>query len=154
MPSARHSLREKNNMKISTKGRYGVQIMLDIAKNSSGPVKIADICARQNLTVKYAEQLTSTLTKGGLLRSVRGAMGGYELVKLPSQYSMGEILRILEGDFVPVECISNPKFCDKKSGCGILRFWQGLYDSVKGYLDGVTLQDLIDEGSSADFYEI
>lgn len=140
-------------MKISTKGRYGVQIMLEIARSGS-VVRIADIASRQNLTVKYTEQITSILTRANLLKSVRGATGGYSLVKPARDYTMAEILRVLEGDFMPVECIGNPSLCNKTENCGMLRFWQGLYDSVNKYLSGVTLQDLVDSGSSADFYEI
>lgn len=139
-------------MKISTKGRYGVQIMTDIAAHCSKPVKISEICARQGITVKYAEQLTAILIKGNLLRSVRGASGGYELTKPAAEYTMDEIINVLEGDFLPVGCLTSP--CAKKENCGMFRFWQGLYDSYNSYLKSKTLQDLIEEGSSADFYSI
>lgn len=143
-------------MKISTKGRYGIRIMLDVAKHSAGgPVKIADVSARQEISLKYVEQIMGMLSRGGLLRSLRGAQGGYTLVKSPSEYTAGEILRFTEGDIEPVECVSNPSLCPRAGGCAARSFWEGLNKKVYEYIDGVTLQDLIDsEGNSSDFYQI
>lgn len=141
-------------MKISTKGRYGLRIMLDIARNSAGgPVKIPEISARQGISAKYTEQITGILTKSGLLRSLRGAQGGYELIKSPSDYTVGEILRKTEGDLSPVECLYD--YCDRAEGCATKTVWKGLSDCINNYLNGITLQDLLDsEGNPSDYYSI
>lgn len=140
-------------MKVSTKGRYGLRIMVDVAENGAKPVRISDISARQEISVKYAEQITGALVKAKLLKSVRGALGGYELVKPAADYTAGEILRALEGDLVPVDCV-NTEYCNRAEACSTRRFWQGLYSKINEYLDSFTLQDLVKEGSSADFYQI
>lgn len=142
-------------MKISTKGRYGVRIMLDIAKNGRGiPVRIAEISSRQGITVKYTEQITGNLVKCGLLKSVRGASGGYELIKSPAEYTVGEILRNTEGDLVPVDCIAGGG-CDRAEECATQKLWRGLYEQINAYLDGITLQDLADwSPDGSDFYSI
>lgn len=142
-------------MKISTKGRYGVWILIDIAQHCGGaPVRIADISARQGITVKYTEQITGNLVKCGLLRSVRGSQGGYELLKNPRDITVGEILRKTEGDISLVDC--NPSSnCPHGAGCTTRKLWQGLNECVNNYLDGITLQDLVDSNpDSADFYSI
>lgn len=140
-------------MKISTKGRYGVKIMLDIAQNGTDfPVKISDISARQNISTKYTEQITGNLARSGLVRSVRGAQGGYVLAKKASAYTVGEILRKTEGDLAPVVGIKDG---EGEGGYAVNKLWTGLYDSINNYLDGVTLQDLVDwEGNASDFYSI
>lgn len=142
-------------MRISTKGRYGVRIMLDIAKNGFDlPVRIADISARQGISVKYTEQITGILVKSGLLKSVRGASGGYLLAKAPAEYTVGEILRKTEGDLAPVDCVNGGE-CERAEACAVQQFWNGLYDLINGYVDGVTLQDLSDRSpNGSDFYSI
>ena len=141
-------------MKISTKGRYGVRIMADVAKNGGdSPVKITDISARQGVTLKYTEQICGILSKGGLLRSIRGAQGGYVLVKQPEKYTVLEILNCLEGDLAPVGCV-NSDLCERFEGCSVRSLWSGLYKVVEEYLGGVTLADLVSAASSGDFYVI
>lgn len=141
-------------MLISTKGRYAVRIMLDVAQNcDKGSVKIADISARQDITVKYAEQITALLVKGGLLRSVRGAGGGYSLLKKPYEYRISEILYKTEGDLAPVDCVTGE--CPRRELCATKGLWEGLYRAIDGYLSGVTLQDLLDSAyNGADNYYI
>ena len=130
-------------MKISTKGRYGVRIMLDVAKNCGGqPVRIIDIAERQNLTVKYTEQITSSLVKCGLLRSVRGSQGGYLLVKPPEDYTVWEILQHMEGDLAPVDCVTQSAACSSSQTCVTRKLWSGLYEAERNYLVSVTLKDL------------
>lgn len=143
-------------MKVSTKGRYGLRIMLDIAQNSGhGPVAIKEIAARQEISVKYTEQIMVYLVKAGMLRSVRGAQGGYELVRRPDQYTVAEILRCIEGDWAPVQCVLDASYCARREGCPTASLWSGLYDTINKYLEGVTLQSLMDEAeSSGDFYSI
>lgn len=142
-------------MKISTKGRYGVRIMLDIAKNGRGvPVRISEISARQGITVKYTEQITGNLVKCGLLKSVRGASGGYELMKAPDEYTVGEILRNTEGELAPVDCVVGAG-CGRAEDCAAQKLWRGLYERINDYLDGITLQDLVDwSPDGSDFYSI
>ena len=141
-------------MKISTKGRYGVRIMADVAKNGNdSPAKITDISARQNLTLKYTEQICGILAKGGLLRSIRGAAGGYVLVKQPDKYTVLEILNCLEGDLAPVDCV-NSDVCERFDDCNVRSLWTGLYKVIADYLGGVTLADLINTAPSGDFYVI
>lgn len=141
-------------MKISTKGRYAVRIMADIAA-CDPPVRISDIASRQGISVKYTEQITGALVKSGLLRSIRGAQGGYELVKSADKYTVGEILRKTEGDLCPVECVKSHNCVREELGCAANKLWTGLYECINNYLDGITLQDLLDsEGNPADFYSI
>lgn len=139
-------------MKISTKGKYGLRIMLDIAKNGgTQPVRIADIAARQEMSAKYAEQIACTLAKEGLLRSVRGAQGGYGLIKPAAQYTAGEIVRALEGELAPAGCNGEIP-CARKADCATRDVWVGLQRVINEYLDGITLADLL--GSGADYYVI
>ena len=140
-------------MKISTKGRYGVRIMADVAKNGRSPVKITDISARQGITLKYTEQICGMLAKGGLLQSIRGAQGGYVLVKQPDKYTVLEILNFLEGDLAPVACV-NSDSCERFEDCSVRSLWTGLYKTIADYLGGVTLADLINTAPSGDFYVI
>ena len=111
-------------MKISTKGRYAIRIMLDIAQNGTEQrVSLKDIAKRQDISVKYMEQIIGQLCKAGLLKSTRGAQGGYTLTKLPAQYSIGEILRITEGELVPVACLEGEKnVCPRRDICATLGF--------------------------------
>lgn len=140
-------------MIVSTKGRYAIRIMLDVAQYAgAGAVKIADISSRQGITVKYAEQITSLLMKGGLLHSVRGAGGGYLLVKKPHEYRVSEILRKTEGDLAPVECVTGED-CPRSRICSTKGLWTGLYRVINEYLEGITLQDLLDSAyDGADNY--
>ncbi len=132
-------------MRLSTKGRYGVRIMLDIARNGrDAPVKIAEVAKRQNLTQKYTEQLTGTLAKKGLLKSVRGAQGGYLLTRTPEEYTLFEILNSLEEGIFLVDCVTGTESCARVEACKARKFWSGLYDTVKDYMEGYTLKDLIE----------
>ena len=132
-------------MKISTRGRYALRMMIDIAEHSAEEcVPIKDISERQNISVKYLEQIVTSLTRTGLLRSVRGAGGGYMLTKTPDRYTAGEILRAIEGKLVPVVCLeNNPNQCERRSICRTLDFWKGLYAAIDEYVDSVTLQDFL-----------
>jgi len=139
-------------MKISTKGRYALRMMIDIAEQGAGKmVPIKYISARQGVSLKYMEQIVTDLTKAGLLRSGRGAGGGYMLTKTPGQYTAGEILRALEGKLAPVACLEDEvNRCDRVSFCKTLGFWEGLHKVIVDYVDSVTLQDLIAPENSAD----
>ena len=132
-------------MKVSTKGRYGLRIMMDVAAHrADGLVAIKEIAARQDITVKYAEQIMLLLVRAGLLRGERGAQGGYALVKEPCEYVVGDILRSIEGDWAPVQCVHGAD-CALKEHCSTAHFWNGLYKVVNDYFDKFTLQDLLDD---------
>ena len=140
-------------MKISTKGRYGVRIMLDVARyGEAGPVRIADSAARAAVPAKYAEQITGALVKGGLLRSIRGAAGGYALTRPPEKYTVGEILRCMEGNLAPTPC-SESDCCDRADCCVTHTLWQGLHAFTESYLDGITLLDMLSPDFRAPVYE-
>lgn len=134
-------------MKISTKGRYALRMMIDIALNSNGSnVTLREISARQNISVKYLEQIISLLCKVGFLRSTRGSQGGYKLAKKPHEYTVGSILRVTEGNLAPVTCLEDQENkCTMSFECATLDFWEGLYNVINQYVDEYTLQDLLDE---------
>ena len=131
-------------MKISTKGRYALQIMLDLAMNNNGEyVSLKDISKRQGISNKYLEQIIAMLNKAGYLKSARGYNGGYLLAKEPSEYTIGSILRATEGDLAPIYCISDGKKCNRKGNCQTYPFWKGLDDAINDYVDSKTLADLM-----------
>ena len=132
-------------MKISTKGRYALRIMIDVAQNAGGaPVRISEISERLGISLKYTEQIAYLLTKGGLLRSMRGAQGGYELVRTPAEYSVREILTCTEGELAPVACAKENFPCERSASCGTRALWAGLFTLTSAYFDAVTLADLLD----------
>lgn len=133
-------------MKISTKGRYALRMLLDLAQHSAeGYVALKDIAERQDISKKYLEQIVPLLNKSGLLRTNRGYQGGYMLAKSAEQYTVGEILRVTEGDLCPVACLQYEKNdCPRAADCMTLFVWKGLYKSITDYLDGISLQDIID----------
>lgn len=134
-------------MKISTKGRYALRLMTDIAAHDGeGNVSLKDVAARQEISVKYLEQIAGMLAKAGLLRSGRGAQGGYRLAREPEQYSVGDILRLTEGNLAPVACLEGTENrCQRCGECPTLDFWTGLYAVVNAYIDRYTLADLLAE---------
>lgn len=134
-------------MKISTKGRYAVRVMLDLALNNSGdPSSVKDIAARQDVSEKYLEQIISVLNKGKMVRSVRGAQGGYRLTRDPSEYTVGEILRLTEGSIAPVACLEyGDSECDKADTCDTLEIWKELYEAINSVVDKYTLADLVEK---------
>ncbi len=134
-------------MKISTKGRYALRMLLDLAEHrADGYIALKDIAARQGVSKKYLEQIVPILNRSDLLRTNRGNQGGYMLVKTPDQYTVGEILQLTEGSFAPVACVGkNPEECVRSAECPTLPVWQGLYKVISEYLDGITLQDIIDQ---------
>ena len=134
-------------MKISTKGRYALRLMTDIAAHDSdGYVSLKDVAARQGISMKYSEQIAGLLAKAGLLHSGRGAQGGYRLAKRPEDYTVGSILRLTEGNLAPVACLEGPEnVCQRCGECSTLGFWAGLYAVVNDYIDRYTLADLLAE---------
>lgn len=134
-------------MKISTKGRYALRMMLDLAMNQGdGFASLKDIADRQNISKKYLEQIVSLMNKSGMLKTNRGNHGGYRLLKSPDKYTVGEILRVTEGSLAPVSCLEyEPIDCERAAECLTLPVWRGLYQKVTEYLDNITLQDIIDK---------
>ena len=135
-------------MKISTKGRYAIKLMLDLATYYNGePVKIKDIARRQHISDKYLEQIVPLLNKSNMLRTNRGYQGGYRLSKAPEEYTVGEVLRITEGDLAPVACLQTGVVdCPRAEQCLTISVWEGLYKVVNRYLDSITLQDILNSG--------
>lgn len=133
-------------MKISTKGRYALRMLLDLAEHKDdGYIALKDIAARQNISKKYLEQIIPVLNKSDVLSSNRGYQGGYKLAKSPDQYTVGDILRLTEGSLAPVACLDHdPIECERAAECITLPVWRGLFDAITGYLDGITLQDILD----------
>jgi len=130
-------------MKISTKGRYALRLMLDIAMHSKGSaVPLRDVAKRQNISDKYLEQIVTQLTRSGLVRSVRGAGGGYLLTRLAKDYTVGDILRPMEGDLAPVDCVSSA-VCERLDRCVTVEVWQRIGSAVAGVVDSITLADLV-----------
>ncbi len=132
-------------MKISTKGRYALRLMIDLAMNSNGkPVSLKDVAQRQGISDKYLEQIISVLHKAGYVRSVRGAQGGYLLRKVPEEYTVGMILRLTEGSLAPVSCIEDDEIvCDHADACVTAIVYKKINDAVNGVVDNITLADLI-----------
>lgn len=133
-------------LKISTKGRYALRMMLDIAEHQEECfVTLKDIAQRQAISKKYLEQIALQLTQAGMLRAMRGHQGGYRLVKTPREYTVLQILRITEGSLAPVACMDqDPNQCERCGFCPTLPVWQGLDRVIQAYLSGVTLQDILD----------
>ncbi|MDO4481474.1 MAG: RrF2 family transcriptional regulator [Bacillota bacterium] len=133
-------------MMISTRGRYALKIMLDLAKQAEEEfVSLKEICERQGISVKYLESIMPALYKSGLIESRRGKTGGYRLAKKPEDCSAFEIIRNVEIDFYPVSCLSEgASGCEKASECLTLPMWVKLDEIVEGYLKGITLKDLLE----------
>lgn len=132
-------------MMISTKGRYALRLMLDIALNQEkGPVKLIDVSKRQEISEKYLEQIVALLNKAGYLTSIRGYQGGYRLKESPSDYNVYDILVVTEGTMAPVECLAKEvNDCPRKDKCTTIKIWEDLYNNIKNTLSKYTLTDLI-----------
>lgn len=132
-------------MLVSTKGRYALRMMIDIATNSTEkPLSLKDISQRQEMPLKYLEQLARLLTQNGLLSSVRGQRGGYLLAAPADEIRIGDILRATEGSTAPVSCLENgAEGCPHRDACTTIAFWQGLDDAIEAYVDSVMLSDLV-----------
>lgn len=145
------------NMKISTRGRYSLRLMLDLALHYEEDfVSLKDISIRQNISKKYLEQIVPFLSRGNLLVANRGHMGGYRLSKPVDKITVGEILKCAEGNMYPVSCMENsPNVCPYNSECMTLPIWEGLYKVVNDYLDSITLKDVLEKNTTNVFsYEI
>ncbi len=136
-------------MKISTKGRYAVRMLVDLAEHKDeGFVALKDIAERQEISKKYLEQIVPLLNKSGILKANRGYQGGYMLAKNPADLTICEILKITEGSVAPVACLDfEPIQCERAEECSTLYIWEGLYKVITDYLEGITIQDVIDKNS-------
>lgn len=134
-------------MKISTKGRYALRLMLDLAYNHTGSfIPIKNISQRQDISDKYLEQIITQLSRAGLVKSARGAQGGYMLAKEPQEYTVGEILRLLEGNLAPVACVDDTKeACNRADECVTKEVWREIKDAVNKVVDNITLADLVEQ---------
>ena len=144
-------------MKISTKGRYALRLMLDLASNDSGtPIRLKDVAKRQGISEKYLEQIISILNKAGFVRSVRGPQGGYSLSRTPADYTVGMILRLTEGSLCPVDCAAEENgSCDREDACVTRMLWKKLDDAISSVVDHVSLEELLSwQNARADDYVI
>ena len=134
-------------MKISTKGRYALRMLIDLAEHSGdGFIALKDIAERQCISKKYLEQIVPILNRSDILQTNRGFQGGYKLAQAPGKYTIGTILRLTEGSLAPVACLDqNPIQCERSNGCVTLPIWQGLNKVINDYLDNITLQDILDQ---------
>lgn len=132
-------------MKISTKGRYALRMMVDIAENQkNGYVTLKDVAARQDISKKYLEQIALHLSQAGMLRAVRGYQGGYMLAHPGNDYTVYAILLAVEGSMAPVSCLENdPNTCERCARCKTLPVWTGLEQLIAGYLSSITLEDVM-----------
>jgi Rrf2 family cysteine metabolism transcriptional repressor len=134
-------------MKLSTKGRYGVKAMFDLALHANGnPIPLRMVAQRQDISESYLEQLISGLRKAGLVKSIRGAQGGYMLATSPDKITVGQIIRVLEGSMAPADCVVEDDFdsCEKAEGCVIRIVWERIRDSINEVVDSITLQDMLE----------
>ena len=133
-------------MKISTKGRYALRLMIDLSMNSVGePVSLKDVAKRQGISEKYLEQIISVLNRAGYVKSIRGAQGGYLLRRAPEEYTVGMILRLTEGSLAPVTCVEDGDFpCERQENCVTVILWKKINDAINSVVDSITLQDLVD----------
>ena len=135
-------------MKISTKGRYALRLMLDLAQHSSEQeyISIKKVSQRQDISEKYLEQIVAQLSRAGFVKSIRGAQGGYRLVMEPKDYTVGMILRQIEGNLSSVSCLEeSPNKCRRCNNCVTLEVWQQINDAVDAVIDNITLQDLVEK---------
>lgn len=138
-------------MRFSTRGRYGVQIMVDLAQHAAeGPISLKSVADRQKLSEHYLEQLIPELRKAGLVKSIRGPQGGYELAKKPEEINIGDVIRVLEGPIAPVECTnqSGSNCCEKTSFCVTREVWVKVRDSINNVVDSISLADLLKDAAN------
>lgn len=143
-------------MLISTKGRYALRVMIDLAEHRTDAfISLKGIAERQEISEKYLESIIRMLVKAKVLESLRGKGGGYKLKKSPEQYTVGSILRLTEDSLAPVSCLEEgADVCPKQAKCHTLPLWKGLDKVIHDYLEGVTIADLMEHGTAGDDYVI
>ena len=136
-------------MKISTKGRYGLRLMVDLTSyHGKGLVPLKDIAARQDISNKYLEQIIMQLNRAGLVKSVRGSQGGYALSRPPEKITVGDVLRAVEGSLAPVDCLENGGFCERQAHCPTLTIWRRIQKAVESVVDQTTLRDMMEDAQT------
>ena len=143
-------------MKISTKGRYGLRILLDLALHENGsPRLIRDIAESQSISEKYISRLIIDLRKAGMVKSIRGAKGGYKLARIPKYLTLLDVVEVMEGPISVVDCVGSPFSCERKELCAAREIWMRLNAEIRESLVKVTLQDLVDQArrNVADFMD-
>lgn len=140
-------------MKISTKGRYAIRFLVDLAEHKNdGFIALKDVAERQGISKKYLEQIVPLLNKSGILKANRGYQGGYMLAKTPDELTVCEILKITEGSIAPVSCLDfEPVQCERADECTTLYIWEGLYKVITEYLNGITVQDIVDRNAESSY---
>lgn len=132
-------------MIVSTRGRYALRMLIDMAQHDSGEyITLKDVAARQQISEKYLESIISLLSKRGIVEGLRGKGGGYKLTRRPDEYTVGEIVRITDGELVPVSCLESGDKCTNKDKCPTRPMWEKLGDMINDYLDGIKLSDLLE----------
>lgn len=132
-------------MKLSTNGRYGTRILLDLAlHNADGPVKLKSIAQRQEISLSYLEHLIRPLIVAGIIRSTRGARGGIWLAKSPQETKLSEVIGLLEGSTAPADCLDDPNICPRHNFCVTRDVWGDIQEAIDGVLESTTLQDLVE----------
>jgi Rrf2 family protein len=136
-------------MKISTKGRYALRLIIELAKAPAGvPVRLRELAEKQEISEKYSEQIISLLRRGGIVLAKRGTQGGYDLAKDPKKITVGEVLRLTEGDLSPVPCLeNNGEPCERKNSCATYMLWSKLKDAIDSVVDNITIADLAEHDS-------
>ena len=143
-------------MMVSTKGRYALRVMIDLAQNgSNGPLLLMDIAQRQQISEKYLEGIMAVLSRHGFVSAQRGRGGGYRLTRSPEQYTVGSILKLIEGSLAPVSCLDAPvNSCPRAESCLTLPMWSKLNQLISDYLESVTIADLMAQSDGSDHYVI
>lgn len=142
-------------MKLSTRGRYGTRVLLDLALHrSEGRVKLRDIARRQQISLQYLDHLITPLTAAGIVASTRGARGGVSLVKPPSETRLSEVIQLLEGSIAPVDCVNNPEICPRSSLCVTRDIWEEMRKAMSDVLASTTLQDLVERQERKEQLEV
>jgi Rrf2 family cysteine metabolism transcriptional repressor len=134
-----------SRVKLSTRARYGTRALLDLAQHQGNePVQLKDIASRQNISLHYLEHIITPLVGAGIVRSTRGAHGGLQLVRQPQEIKLSEVVQLLEGDTIPVECVSNPESCARSDLCVTREVWGEMKKAMDVTLNSITLQDLME----------
>ena len=136
-------------MKLSTRTRYGIRAILELAMNyGKGPLQIRVIAQNQDISVKYLEQLMTILRSAGFVRSIRGSKGGYLLARQPSQIKLSDVFDALEGNVTTVECVEDKNYCDRTADCIARQVWMQVQQAIKNVLQSITLQDLVNRAKA------
>lgn len=137
-------------MRISTKGRYALRLLADLAEHDNeGYVALKDVAKRQEISKKYLELIVPVFVKKGILQTNRGYMGGYKLTVPPEEITVGAVLRLTEATYAPVTCLEEGAHCPRGEFCPTMPVWKGLYKVINDYLDGVTLRDILNQSPNA-----